>query len=352
MKVSIVIPTFNRAVYVEEAISSALAQDYSDLEVVVSDNASTDNTEMVAKAFAWDPRVRYFRNEENVGMVRNWQKAVFGYATGDWFLLLSDDDILTNKHFISQAVEVIKASQNVTVVYSNSYIYDEDLQMVTKLKLPFAPIESGLRVFSRRGTVRPQDFALCNVLFNRKMAQDLNAFSNPYNLSCDTELFLKLCLRGRVGVVKEFSSIYRAHTGNLLKTVGQSSDLVTGSLDSLVKPLIEAEKMRVDPNVIREFIENSRLKREITVCLLKVSIQDKGEAKKLNKNLQGLLGEKEYDILPSNVLFQLMIHTSLILAPLFILRRKAIYRFNSLRRALFGNQVYFEPLRKRVYVIE
>lgn len=352
MRVSIVIPTFNRAVYLETAISSALAQDYKDLEIVISDNASTDNTQLVSKVYCRDQRVKYFRNSENIGMVRNWQKAVFEYATGDWFLILSDDDILTNPHFVSQAMEIIKAQKDVTVVYSNSYVYDEALEMVTKLKVPFSELETGTRVFSQRGTVRPQDFALCNVLFNRKLASELKAFSNPNNLSCDTELFLRLCLRGKVGVVQEYSSIYRVHSGNLLKTAGKNIDLVVGSLDSLLVPLAEAERMIVDPFVIKEFVVNSKLKREIIVCLIKMSMVSPDQARNLNRDLQKRLANKGYDILPSFLLFNLVVTIASIIGPLFQFRRRLIYGINSLKRSFFGHQVYFEPLHKRVYVIE
>jgi len=352
VRVSVIIPTFNRAVYLEAAISSALAQDYKDLEVVISDNASSDNTELVARAFSRDPRVKYFKNPENIGMVRNWQKAVSEYVTGDWFLILSDDDILTNPRFVSQAMNIITASKDVTVVYSNSYVYDEALQMVTKLKVPFAEIESGTRVFSKRGTVRPQDFALCNVLFDRKLALNLKAFSNPNNLSCDSELFLRLCLRGKVGVVHEYSSIYRVHSGNLLKTASKNMDLVVGSLDSLLVPLADAEQMRVETATILEFVNNSKLKREIIVCLLKISMVSRHRAKALNESLRQNLSGKDYHALPSGLLFNFIVSIAGLIAPLFVFRRRLIYGWNALKRSFFGHQVYFEPLHKRVYVIE
>lgn len=352
MRVSIIIPTYNRAVYLEAAISSALAQDYKDLEVLVSDNASTDNTELVVKAFGYDPRVKYFKNSENIGMVRNWHKAVFEYANGDWFLILSDDDILTNPKFISQAIKIIEESKNVTVVYSHSYVYDEALEMVTKLKVPFGELESGTLVFSKRGTVQPQDFALCNVLFNRNLAKELKAFTNPNNLSCDTELFLRLCLRGKVGVVQDYSSIYRVHSGNLLKTASRNMDLVIGSLDSLLVPLFEAEHMNIDVDTIKAFIANSRLKREIVVCILKISMASQEKAKEFNQILRRNLWEKEYDVLPSNLFFSLLILVARVVGPLFVFRRRIIYGINSLKRSFFGHQVYFEPLHKRVYVIE
>lgn len=352
MRVSIIIPTYNRAVYLEDAISSALAQDYKDLEVVISDNASTDNTELVAKAFSRDPRVKYFKNPENIGMVRNWHKAVFEYALGDWYLILSDDDILTNPKFISQAVKIIESSKDVTVVYSNSYVYDEALEMVTKLNVPFKEVEAGTTVFSQRGTVRPQDFALCNVLFNRKLSKELNAFSNPNNLSCDSELFLRLCLRGKVGVVPEYSSIYRVHSGNLLKTASKSIDLVIGSLDSLLVPLAEAEKMNVEESLVQEFVVNSRLKTEIIVCLLKISGINPEKAKELNQKLYTMFVGKGYDAVPSRVLFKCMTFIAGIVGPLFRFRRRLLFVVSTLKRTIFGHQVYFEPLHKRVYVIE
>ncbi len=352
MRVSVIVPTFNRASFLVEAIESVLRQDYSDLEVVISDNASSDYTADVGSYFSKDPRVKYFRNSENIGMVRNWHKAVFEYATGDWFLLLSDDDILTNPKFISQAVEIIKSSKDVAIVYSNSYIFDEALNTITKLKLPFQRIENGLFIFSRRGTIRPQDFALCNVLFDRKRSAEAGAFLNPNNLSCDSELFLNLCLKGQVGVVDEYSSIYRVHSGNLLKSASKNIELFVGSLDSLLRPLIEAEKAHIDSSVIREFIANSRIKREIWVSLLKTSSMSKKRARELYRELQSLLKDCNERLLPSKLIFFGMLIAAGTLTPLFILRRRTLFMTNSLKRIFFGRQVYFKLLKQKVYLIE
>jgi hypothetical protein len=285
-------------------------------------------------------------------MVRNWHKAVFEYATGDWFVILSDDDILTNPYFISQAVQLIKTSKDVTVVYSNSYVYDEGLRTLTKLKVPFHNIEKGVLVFSKRGTVRPQDFALCNVLFDRKLSAECGAFLNSNNLSCDTELFLRLCLRGRVGVVSQYSSIYRVHSGNLLKSASKNTDLVVGSLDSLLKPLLEAEKFQLNTDLIRDFIANSRIKREILVSLLKTSAMSKDKGRALYFELQSLLKEYDYRLLPSSFVFTIMLVTASALTPLFVLRRRALYVLNSLKRQIFGRRVYFGLLKQKVYIIE
>jgi len=90
--VTIGIPTFNRAGYVVRAIESVLAQTYSDIRVVVSDNASTDDTQSKVSAIR-DPRLLYVRQETNIGMVGNFNACLFR-AEGEFFLLLSDDDFL------------------------------------------------------------------------------------------------------------------------------------------------------------------------------------------------------------------------------------------------------------------
>ncbi|MGZ3748134.1 MAG: hypothetical protein ACXWRE_12205, partial [Pseudobdellovibrionaceae bacterium] len=266
--------------------------------------------------------------------------------------ILSDDDILTNPYFVSQAVQLIKSAKDVTVVYSNSYVLDEGLKTLTKLKVPFQTIENGDLVFSKRGTVLPQDFALCNVLFDKKLSEECGAFLNSNNLSCDTELFLRLCLRGRVGIVRGYASIYRVHSGNLLKSASRNIDLVVGSLDSLLKPLMEAQKFHVEAGILRDFVLNSRIKREIFVSLLKTSAMSKEKGSALFLELQSLLRGYDYHLLPSNFVFTIMNVTAVAVTPLFVLRRRALFVLNSLKRLIFGRQVYFELLKQKVYIIE
>ena len=69
--VTIAIPTYNRADnYLKQALSSALVQTYRNIEIIVSDNCSTDNTESVVKNFK-DSRIRYFKQKKNIGPYKN-----------------------------------------------------------------------------------------------------------------------------------------------------------------------------------------------------------------------------------------------------------------------------------------
>lgn len=92
--VSIAIPTYNRATTLERALRSALEQTHTDLEVLVSDNASTDDTAaLLERVAAVDPRVRVVRHATNRGMVANIAAAA-SLARGDHVMLLADDDWL------------------------------------------------------------------------------------------------------------------------------------------------------------------------------------------------------------------------------------------------------------------
>jgi len=92
--VSIVVPVFNRARYIADCIQSALGQDYPSLEVVVSDNASTDGSWEICEGIAAeDDRVRLFRNDINIGPVANWKRGI-AEARGSYCKLLFSDDLL------------------------------------------------------------------------------------------------------------------------------------------------------------------------------------------------------------------------------------------------------------------
>lgn len=92
--VSILIPVYNRKKFIAECIQSALGQTFTDIEVVLVDNASDDGTWEICQQFAVvDPRVRVFRNAENIGPVRNWMRCGL-LARGKYSKILFSDDLL------------------------------------------------------------------------------------------------------------------------------------------------------------------------------------------------------------------------------------------------------------------
>lgn len=113
--VSILIPVFNRQDMIGETIESALSQTYSNIEVIIVDNASTDGTWGKCQEFALkDKRVRIFRNDENIGPVRNWKRCI-DEATGYYGKILWSDDLIASS-FLEETVPYLKNNEDVGFV--------------------------------------------------------------------------------------------------------------------------------------------------------------------------------------------------------------------------------------------
>ena len=102
-KVSIGMPVYNGEKYIREALDSLLAQTFTDFELIISDNASTDGTEAICREYAArDPRIRYVRQSENRGPTANFH-FVLDEAVGEYFMWAAYDDLWGN-HFLAQAL--------------------------------------------------------------------------------------------------------------------------------------------------------------------------------------------------------------------------------------------------------
>src|SRR5262245_34908562 len=115
-RVSIGLPVYNGQQFLEETLNSILAQTYTDFELIISDNASTDRTSEIARAYvAKDARVRYHRNENNLGVAGNYN-GVFSLASGEYFKWApADDTCLPN--YLARCVEILDLDSTVVLAY-------------------------------------------------------------------------------------------------------------------------------------------------------------------------------------------------------------------------------------------
>ena len=120
--ITILIPTYNRAHYLRQAIQSALAQTYAPLEILVLDNASTDDTPSIAAEFTQEPRVRYLRSEVNGGITGNWRRGIEA-TRGEFFCLLHDDDTL-EPEFIARLALPLQADGGLVVSFCDHWLMD------------------------------------------------------------------------------------------------------------------------------------------------------------------------------------------------------------------------------------
>lgn len=124
-KVSIGLPVYNGEKYLRAALDCILRQDYVDFEVVICDNASSDGTEAICRDYAArDSRIRYTRNEQNIGASGNY-KRVFELSRGEFFKWASHDDEF-DPSLVRRCVETFaKSPATVVLVYSGAEIIDE-----------------------------------------------------------------------------------------------------------------------------------------------------------------------------------------------------------------------------------
>jgi glycosyltransferase involved in cell wall biosynthesis len=123
-RLTIGLPIYNGEQLLPQAIESLLTQKYDDFEVVISDNASVDGTpELCAAYAAQDPRIRYVRNERNLGSIPNFNKLV-GLARGEYFKWAAHDD-WCEPEFVGRCVEVLDADPGVVLCHAKAIRVDE-----------------------------------------------------------------------------------------------------------------------------------------------------------------------------------------------------------------------------------
>ena len=252
--VSIVITSYNRAQFIEKAIRSALAQDYPNLEVVISDNYSTDETNEIIERHLQDPRVKYFRNASNIGMMANFIRATRELAAGKYISFVSSDDYLVNDTFISEAVERIQqypgialvTSINVSeIVSSSDFFTDESYPFYknTFYKTPFVP---GKEVFLRFPDCPSISYG--GTLMDREKLAGLDA-TIVVPISYDIQNILQLLLTGDAAFIEKKTYVARRHEENATSTVTRAQTYID-NLDYIDIPYRYALKNKVLDKVV------------------------------------------------------------------------------------------------------
>ncbi len=123
-RVSIGLPVYNGANYLASTLDSLLAQTYTDFEVVISDNASTDQTQAICEEYMQrDARIRYVRNETNLGAAANYNQVV-DLARGDYFKWNGHDDPLAPE-FLERCVAMLDSDEGIVLCYARTGAIDD-----------------------------------------------------------------------------------------------------------------------------------------------------------------------------------------------------------------------------------
>ena len=142
--VSIIMPSYNTAKYIEESIKSVLVQTYTNWELIIVDDCSTDNTDEIVQPFLLDDRIKYFKNEKNGGAAVSRNKAL-REAKGKWVTFLDSDDLWLPEK-LERQIAFMKATD-----YKFSYT---DYEKIDEDAEPLNILVSGPKKVTKKGMYR------------------------------------------------------------------------------------------------------------------------------------------------------------------------------------------------------
>ena len=220
MRVTVGIPTYNRSEMLRGAVESVLAQTYPDFRLLISDNASDDDTPDVVRSFD-DERIQYVRADVNVGPAGNFRR-VLELAETEFLVILPDDDVLYPDH-LRAAVDVLDRHPNVGLVHTAFDLIDERSVVTGSM----SPVKSHAPVTIERRDLAHErlmvsDFPICfsSVLYRTKAIVDaggIRAEEEPFG---DLQLWMRIAMHWDFGYVARPLSGFRIHEASSTSSIG------------------------------------------------------------------------------------------------------------------------------------
>jgi len=245
LPVSVCIPLYNGGRYLRQCIDSALAQTYSDFELLLVDDGSTDDTVAIAQTYAsLDSRVRLVINPRNIGLVANWNRCI-GLANGEWIKFLFQDDTIEPEclaRMLDHAREGI-----LVIACQRAIVFGEEIESdAREWYLNHRAMIAGL--FSKSPVVSPaqcQEWALDHfgknlfgepsaTMVHRAAFERFGLFNPALIMSCDLEFWTRVGIHTGVSFVPADLATFRVHKQATSAVNHRQREFRTRILDNLV----------------------------------------------------------------------------------------------------------------------
>ncbi len=237
-KVSIVIPVYNGSNYIKEAIDSALAQTYKNIEIIVVNDGSTDGGKTDKICRSYGDKIRYFP-KENGGVASALNKGI-EKMEGEYFSWLSHDDVYYPNKVEKQVEALSKVSKNRTVlVYSNVEYINENSETIrqTQYEKEYGNKALNSKLFPvLKGLTNG-----CNILIPKKCFEETGLFNESLKTANDYEMWFRLFRKYNVKFIKEVLTKYRFHELQGTKTIKTYTNESDDLWSSVIKSLKEEE---------------------------------------------------------------------------------------------------------------
>jgi glycosyltransferase involved in cell wall biosynthesis len=208
-KVDVIVPCYNYARFLEECVRSVLDQSVKDVRVLIIDDASADESLLVARQLAQaDPRVTVVGHAENRGHVDTYNEGI-AWASAEYCLLLSADDLLV-PGALERAVEVMDANSDVVLTYGEGPYWHDDL--------PCPDIKPMQKYTWERYDllkwlcVTALNISTCTAIARTKIQKTIGGYRASLPHTCDMEMWLRFAANGSVARINAVQGLYRKHS--------------------------------------------------------------------------------------------------------------------------------------------
>jgi len=270
--VSIVIPVYNGANYVREAIDSALAQTYKNIEIIIVNDGSTDNTEEIVKSYK-DRRIRYFKKEN--GGVATALNLGIKKMKGEYFSWLSHDDVYYPDKIEKQIAALRKLNKNKrdkTILYSNWTLIDKNSRKfdefriekkydAKKLNYPLYPI--------MKCVVHG-----CSLLIPKKCFDETGWFNPKEETTQDYEMWFRMFPKYNLLFQPNFFVKFRYHEMQGSNTIKNAKPEADTLWLNMVKKLTDKEKKNIDDNLVSFYKRTIRFTNQANYFKTKMYLED------------------------------------------------------------------------------
>jgi len=230
--VSFIIATRNRRPFLSETISSILRLNYAQTELVIVDDASTDDTsEYAAELVRTAPTRIIYRQSERQGPGRN-RRAAWDEITGAYVVFIDDDDFYVAKNFVQNSIRIFEANAGLACVLYNSLIlHDEDQSVVIDNPLgPVGRVDRTEYLASFGKTIR-KPISTFPAMFSTSAMRD--AGIETMKTLNDTQIYLRALIGGDAFFCEDYVGVYRVHRGSIGQSL--SAGFIIENLDEKVR---------------------------------------------------------------------------------------------------------------------
>lgn len=213
-RISVIIPTYNYAHFLDDAIRSVLTQTYTDYEIIIVDNASTDNTDEVVGRYLSDSRIRYYKHAKNIGLVANWNSGL-DYSRGEFVKILCADDKF-RPTILEKYIALMDQYPALSMVACNKKVFGE-YNYEVNLTLSGYQVGRDINLhmlYGHQGVGEPT-----SVMFRRREMEKIGHFTDTYEQYVDLEYWVKLLSMGDCYLLPEILVDIRFHPGTVSNQV-------------------------------------------------------------------------------------------------------------------------------------